>query len=192
MTTTMEKRLFERSEQSLIKQAQNGNKSAWMKLIAQYESQVFNYALRMVGHRDDALDLMQDIFISVFRNLSSFRGESQFKTWLYRIAHYRCVEYYRRRKPTLSLDDEPEMMDESNQHCPSTSAEHTSQAQALGKAMQTLSVNQRVVVELKFFHHFTFDEIANQIGVSSNTVKSRLYAALDKLKNILEVEYAQA
>ncbi|MDN3651753.1 RNA polymerase sigma factor [Thalassotalea ponticola] len=181
--------MFERSEKSLIKLAQRGNKSAWMKLIGQYEKQVYNYALRMVGNRDDALDLMQDIFISVFRNLTTFRGDSQFKTWLYRIAHYRCVEFYRRHKPTLSLDESPPMVDDSNQFCPLTDAEQQSQAKRLTIAMQTLSVNQRVVIELKFFHHFTFEEIATQIGVSSNTVKSRLYAALDKLKHVLEVEY---
>ncbi len=60
----------------------------------------------------------------------------------------------------------------------------------LASAMQSLPLSQKAVVELKFFGQFTFDEIAQQLGISSNTAKSRLYAALAKLKTILEVEYA--
>ncbi|WP_371189646.1 RNA polymerase sigma factor [Thalassotalea maritima] len=181
--------MFERSDQTLIEKAKKANKSAWFALISRYEKQVYNYALRMVGNRDDALDLMQDIFISVYRNLSSFRGDSQFKTWLFRIAHFRCVEFYRKKRPTMSLDDESEMVDQDQRNLPCASSEISSQQNHLAKAMQCLSVNQRVVIELKFFHQYTFEEIGKQIGASTNTVKSRLYAALAKLKDLLEVEY---
>ncbi|TKB43186.1 RNA polymerase sigma factor [Thalassotalea mangrovi] len=181
--------MFERSDETLIKQALKGKKSAWVQLVRRYEKGIYNYALRMVGHPDDAMDLMQEIFIAVFRNLSSFRGDAKFKNWLYRIAHYRCIEFYRRKRPTQSLDDEPQEVTEESDQQPEQLMHQTQQALALANAMQRLPINQRTVVELKFFQHFTFDEIANQLGVSSNTVKSRLYSALDKLRGVLEVDY---
>ncbi len=181
--------VFERSDQTLIKQALKGKKSAWVALVKRYEKNLYNYTLRMVSNKDDALDLMQDIFIAVFRNLSSFRGESEFKSWLFKIAHYRCIEYYRRKKPMQSLDDVPEQEEESADVCPEHQLHLGQQARELTIAMQTLPFNQKIVVELKFFQHCTFEDIANQLGISINTAKSRLYSALDKLRDQLEVNY---
>jgi len=181
--------VFERSDDTLIKQALKGKKSAWIALVKRYEKNLYNYCLRMVSNPDDALDLMQDIFVAVFRGLANFRGDSPFKGWLFRIAHYRCIEYYRRKKPMQSLDDAPEQEDESVEVCPEQQLHSGQQANALHKAMQSLPVNQKLVVELKFFQQCTFEDIAHQLGISTNTVKSRLYSALDKLKGQLEVSY---
>lgn len=181
--------VFERSDETLIKQALKGKKSAWVALVKRYEKNLYNYTLRMVSNREDALDLMQDIFIAVFRNLSSFRGDSPFKGWLFRIAHYRCIEFYRKKRPTQSLDDVPEQQDDFNQANPEHQMHQGQEATNLVQAMQTLPFNQKIVVELKFFQHCTFEDIAGQLGISINTAKSRLYSALDKLKEQLEENY---
>ena len=181
--------MFERSDETLIKQALNGKKQAWVALVKRYEKNLYNYTLRMVSNKDDAMDLMQDIFVAVFRNLSSFRGDSQFKSWMFKIAHYRCIEFYRRKKPTQSLDDLPELQEEADNDCPEQHMHRGQQAKELHVAMQSLSFNQKIVVELKFFQHCTFEDIAQQLGISTNTAKSRLYSALDKLKDQLEVNY---
>ncbi|AWB58821.1 MULTISPECIES: sigma-70 family RNA polymerase sigma factor [unclassified Colwellia] len=183
--------MFERSDETLVKQALKGKKSAWVTLVKRYEKNLYNYTLRMVSNPDDALDLMQDVFMAVFRNLASFRGDSPFKGWLFKIAHYRCIEFYRRKKPTQSLDDAPEQQEQSDDTCPEAHFFSGQQASLLKKAMQTLPVNQKLVVELKFFQHCTFDDISKQLGVSVNTVKSRLYSALDKLKDHLELDHVK-
>ena len=179
--------MFEKSDEQLIEKALGGNKKAWLNLLRRYESGVYNYGIRMTGNNDDALDLMQEVFISVFRNLANYRGDGCFRGWLFKIAHYRCIEFYRRKRPNQSLDDVPEIestalpMDElllTNQ-----------QSHQLVSAMQYLPVAQKAVIELKFFGQFTFDEIAQQLDISVNTAKSRLYSALAKLKTLLEVEY---
>lgn len=180
--------MFEQSDEKLIIKAVNGNKKAWIKLIQRYEKAIYNYALRMVSNADDALDVMQDIFISVFRNLASYRHEGSFKGWLFRIAHYRVIEYYRRKRPMQSIDDEPPIEDENN-HGPEQGMFARRQDAQLVSAMQRLPLAQKTVVELKFFGDFTFEEIAGQLGISANTAKSRLYGGLEKLKNMLEVEY---
>ena len=180
--------MFEKRDEQLVAKALKGDKRAWLQLIKRYEKPIYHYGIRMTGSASDAADLMQEIFVSVFKSLQNFRGDGSFKGWLFRIAHYRCMEFYRRKRPEQTLDEVPEMACE--QHAADETIFRDQTSASLSRAMQQLPVNQRAVVELKFFGHFTFDEIAGQLGVSSNTVKSRLYAALGKLKTELECEYA--
>jgi len=177
--------VFKRSDDVLISQALAGKKSAWLALVKRYEKGVYNYALRMVNNHADAMDLMQDIFISVYRNLHTFRAESPFKGWLFKIAHYRCIEFYRKKRPMQSIDDLPEILDEQSNECPEHSLVIKQQSSVLMQAMQRLPIKQKLVVELKFFQQCTFDDIAHQLGISTNTAKSQLYSALDKLKVFL-------
>jgi len=174
--------VFERSDETLIAQALKGKKSAWLTLVKRYEKRIYNYALRMVNNPADAMDLMQDIFIALFRGLHTFRGDSPFKGWLFRIAHYRCLEFYRRKRPMQSIDDVPEQEDENSATCPEQQLFSKQASSSLISAMKLLPVKQKLVVELKFFQQCTFTEIAQQLGISTNTAKSQLYSALDKLK----------
>jgi RNA polymerase sigma-70 factor (ECF subfamily) len=180
--------MFEKTDEQLIAKALHGNKKAWLNLLKRYEKQIYHYGMRMTGKNEDALDLMQEVFISVFRNLSTYRNEGSFKSWMFRIAHFRCIEFYRRKKPMQGLDDTPEV------ECDAMSAvdkiyTHQENKQLIS-AMQQLPLAQKAIVELKFFGQFTFDEIAEQTGISANTAKSRLYGALEKLKTLMEVDYA--
>lgn len=176
--------MFKKRDEKLVEQALNGNKKAWYTLIARYETAMYQYGIRMTGNSHDAADLMQEIFISVFRGLTCFKGEGSFKSWLYRIAHCRCVELYRKRKPSVDIDDIQSPLCDAP--CPEMQLSSNRESRALMQAMQQLPLGQKAVVELKFFGQFTFDEIAEQMDISANTAKSRLYAALAKLKLELE------
>jgi len=180
--------VFKRSDDVLISQALAGKKSAWVALVKRYEKGLYNYALRMVSNHADAMDLMQDIFMAVFRNLHTFRAQSSFKGWLFKIAHYRCIEYYRKKRPMQSLDDTPEQLAEESADCPEQALFSQQQSSALMKTIQKLPIKQKLVVELKFFQQCTFDDIGQQLGISTNTAKSQLYSALDKLKLYLQAE----
>ena len=180
--------MFKRSDDVLISQALAGKKSAWVALVKRYEKGLYNYALRMVSNHADAMDLMQDIFMAVFRNLHTFRAQSPFKGWLFKIAHYRCIEYYRKKRPMQSLDDTPEQLAEESADCPEQALFAQQQSSALMKTIQKLPIKQKLVVELKFFQQCTFDDIGQQLGISTNTAKSQLYSALDKLKLYLQAE----
>jgi len=180
--------VFKRSDDVLISQALAGKKSAWVALVKRYEKGIYNYALRMVNNHADAMDLMQDVFVALYRNLHTFRAESPFKGWLFKIAHYRCIEYYRKKRPMQSLDDTPEQIDEESNDCPEQELFAKQQSSVLIKIIKKLPIKQKLVVELKFFQECTFDDIAQQLGISTNTAKSQLYSALDKLKVFLEAE----
>ena len=180
--------MFEKSDEQLIAKALHGDKQAWLNLLKRYEKPIYNYGIRMTGKREDALDLMQEVFISVYRNLASYRNEGSFKSWLFRIAHYRCIEFYRRKRPMEGLDDIPEI--ESHEMQVDQQLAARSENKQLVNAMQQLPLAQKSVIELKFFGQFTFEEIAELTGMSVNTAKSRMYGALEKLKTLMELDYA--
>ncbi len=182
--------LINTSDQNLIDKALGGSQRAWLKLVRRYESRVYNYCLRMCGSSNDAMDLMQEVFLAVYRNLPNFRGQSQFITWLFRIAANKSTDWLRGRHriPThnaIQVEPEHKISEESPHHQLQT---EQSNAQ-IQHSLAVLPDDQRLVIELKFFQHFTFEEIAHQLGISPNTAKTRLYAALNKLKGQLEVQH---
>lgn len=178
---------FKQSDDTLITKALNGDQQAWHKLVKRYEALVYSYALRMTSNSSDAMDLMQETFVSVCKNLHQFKGQSAFKTWLMSLAHFRCVDYYRRRK--LDLDDEQIVdnlvsIDEGGH--PSQHFEKNKTKGELLSYLSQLPFEQKLVVEQKVYQQLTFEQIAEQMGVSTNTVKSKFYSALDKLKRAIE------
>ncbi len=175
--------LGERTDEQLIAKALEGSERAWNRLVQRYEKRVYNYALRMVGHQDDAMDLMQDVFMSVYRNLGSFRGDAPFGAWLFRIAAFRCTDHFRKRR--FQQEEYEDMEDvESDPLLTVESARHNGD---IVRLLHRLSQEQRQVVELKFFQNFTFEEIGGQLGISTNTAKTRLYAALKKLRTSADI-----
>jgi RNA polymerase sigma-70 factor (ECF subfamily) len=176
------------TDEVLVTRAVAGSNSAWNKLIKRYEKRVYNYALRMVSHPDDAFDLMQEVFMGVHRNLGNFRGDAPFPAWLFRIASFRCTDYLRRRKFHDEFDEERGFLNGAPGPEEQTFTTHANKK--ISVALGTLSDDQRQVVELKFFQHFTFEDIAGQLGISANTAKTRLYSALRKLKQHEELRDA--
>ncbi|MES2605680.1 MAG: sigma-70 family RNA polymerase sigma factor [Pseudomonadota bacterium] len=183
------------SDEMLIERALDGSQRAWVKLVERHERLVFNYCLRQMRNRSDATDLMQDVFLAVYRHLPSYRGEGVFAAWLMRIAVNKTMDLLRtrQRSPQVETDDEAEtaMLDwhAPDEHGPAFVYEQNSNNTQIHALLQILPVEQRLVVELKFFQHFTFEQIGVQTGVSVNTVKSRLYASLQKMKDQLEANH---
>lgn len=184
--------MFKATDKRLVEQALKGKTKAWTQLVERYEQRVFHYGLRMMPSRDDALDLLQDTFTSVFKSLSSWDANNAFKPWLMTIAHRRCVEFYRRRREYDSWSEEHETTSPASDSCPELSYNNDQQLQLLLQALHRLPMDQRVVVEAKFFQQLTTREIAERQGDSENTIKSRLYSGLEKLKMYLEGVYEQA
>ncbi len=178
--------MFAPSDERLIERALDNNKQAWLQLVKRYEGLVYNYGLRMLGQREDAQDLLQDVFLSVFRNLAGWRGDASFKTWLLTIAHHRCIEVYRRRRDHLDMDSVDSQASEQDWHHPEQVYQGQQRGNQLVAALQKLPLEQRHVVELKFFQHLPLADIAAQLEVPLSTVKSRLYSAVEKLQRDLE------
>lgn len=178
----------EASDEKLIAHAVRGSAGAWLKLVRRYERRLYNYALRMVGHPDDAADLMQEIFMGAYRNLPGYRGDGAFPAWLFRIASFRCTDYLRRRRQHDEFREGDGAVLSPNDPEVSLLATHANRE--ITAALARLPADQRHVVELKFFQGFTFEDIAGQLGVSPNTAKTRLYTALKTLRHNEELRDA--
>jgi RNA polymerase sigma-70 factor (ECF subfamily) len=178
--------MFNETDQKLIFKALNGSQGAWSKLVRRYETEVYNHALRMTHSEADAFDLLQEIFLAVFRNLPNFRGDSKFRTWLYRISSNRAIDFLRKKKHPESAKELEEIAGNEDPH---RDLHLDQQNKMIHSLMKQLPAEQRILLELKFFQHFTFDEISAQLGISPNTVKTRLYSGLSKLKQHAENTY---
>jgi len=177
------------SDKRLIDKALNGSERAWDRLVRRYEKQVYNQALRLSGNQADALDLTQDVFIAVYRNLPNYRADGAFGAWLNRIAVNRSNDHLRssQRQPQNSGEELEQIPGGT---MPDDSVQLSQRNREILKMLGQLSADQRLVVELKFFQQQTFEEIAQQLGISSNTVKTRLYGAIRKLQQHAEVFHA--
>jgi RNA polymerase sigma-70 factor (ECF subfamily) len=183
---------FNESDQQLIEKALDGSQRAWVKLVRRHETRVYNYCLRLCGNATDAMDLMQDVFLAVYRNLPNFRGDSQLTTWLFRIASNKTTDWLRRhqRAPTSGAESLEQIEHEIHDDASPQGLLHQQQSNhAIVCHLSRLSEEQRLVIELKFFQHFTFDEIAKQLNLPPSTVKTRLYTALKKLRGQMEVKH---
>ena len=181
-------------DQALVEAAVAGSKPAWDKLVRRYENRIYNYGLRLTGNASDALDLTQDVFLGVFRNLHRFRGDARFSSWIFRIAHNKAVDLNRRRAllQGQSFGTDENQLNESRLADPDPAAEpdkrlaRSQQNKQIQLLLQHLPMEQRLVVELKIFQSMTFEEIAQAQEISENTAKTRFYTALRKLKSKLE------
>ena len=184
------------TDHDLICRALDGSQRAWVRLVEKHERMIYNYCLRQCRSRSDAMDLMQEVFLAVYRHLPSYRSEGEFPAWMMRIAVNKTMDFHRQRQrlPQTEGDEQAEAAILEWQAPHNQEPAHTHETLMTNadivRQLQTLPLEQRLVVELKFFQHLTFEEISRLSGVSVNTVKSRLYASLQKLKDILEANHA--
>jgi len=157
-------------DQELIRRFRQGDRDAFVALMARHEAKVYNLAYRMLGRAEDASDATQEAFLSCFRHLGSFRGDAAFSTWLHRIAVNACFDLIRRRPATTSLDQEITE--------PAAVADHAEQAAAAAdvhRALLAIPPEFRAVLILHELQDVPVEEIASALDVPVGTVKSRLH-----------------
>ncbi len=182
------------SEAALIQRCTAGEEVACAELVAGHERMVYALALHLLGDRDEALDLSQEVFLRVFRTLHAFRGQSALKTWIYRIVVNQArnrQRFWRRRHRSeqVSLDqhvvehgDLPQPGDDTSPHRAFARKELASR---LWSALDRLPFDQRTVVVLREIDGLSYDEIAFSLGVAVGTVKSRLTRGRQTLRQAL-------
>lgn len=184
-------------DEALIAAALNGSAFAWEKLVKRYESKMYNYGLRLMGNRGDAMDLLQEVFLGVYRNLHRFRGDAKFSTWIFRIAHNKAIDLNRRKRLLtgypLAGEEEVDLFEvipaELGEE-PDVKLMQSQQNNRTIALLTQLPMEQKLIVELKIFQSMTFEEIADMQDISENTAKTRFYTALKKLKSAAEEKHA--
>ena len=163
-------------DRQVIERVLKGETDAFNILIREWEKPIFNFILRMIGDRDEAMDLCQDCFMKAYRELRTLKDRDRFSSWLYRIAHNTCLSKIRRDHGKTWVELDPDQG--SRPSAPENRI-------AVEKALQHLPEDQREVVVLKVFHALKFEEIAAIQNAPVSTVKSRLYMGFEKLRSIL-------
>ncbi len=162
----------------------NGDDRAFAKLVNRYKERIFLVVMRIVRNRDEAKDLAQDAFIKAYRNRQSFRADSSFYTWVYRIAVNLSLNYINRNRERQadSLDD----TDASNFSIdPDLTVEQEELRKTIDKAIKELPARQRTVFVLRHYEEKSHAEIADLLSITEGAVKANYHQAVQKLKGFL-------
>lgn len=182
---------LEDQEQALIRGAREGDVACFGELVRRHERTVYSVVARMMRSRDETDDLVQEVFVSAWRAIGSFRGEANFGTWLHRIAVNATLKRLEslKRRDSLSLDDPGlgigDQLSASGDDGPLESVLTLEQKEAVRRSLDALSERHRMTVVLYYFEQCSCDEIARVMECSVGTVWSRLHYACKKLKGEL-------
>ena len=164
-------------DRALVKRYLEGQRDAASGLVNRYQQRLFNVALRMLGNVQDAEDVTQTVFLNAFRKLETYDPRYRFFSWIYRMTVNESLNVLKRRKRTVTLEDELAIP------APGAAPDRAATAEdRVGKALMWLNPDDRAVVVLKYFVSFSYQEIADVLEIPVRTVKSRLYTARERLR----------
>jgi RNA polymerase sigma-70 factor (ECF subfamily) len=177
-------------EQSLIQRAQKGDPDAFETLVDEHQRYVYNLALRVLKDENEALDLTQETFVRAWTALPNFRGQSQFRTWLYRITTNLCYNRLPNLRRSLNdlgddiLPDVPEPEDTATN--PLRAIESSEIRTRLHRAIDELEANYKILIVMRYHDELSYEEIASLLNLPLGTVKTGLFRAKEKLRLTLQ------
>ncbi|RHJ80006.1 RNA polymerase sigma factor [Parabacteroides sp. AM08-6] len=171
-----------------IKRIQAGDTACFACLLDKYSRQVYSLIFKVVRNREDAEELAQDVFVKVYRYLSSFKGDSSFSTWIYRIAYNTAISETRKKKHEfLAIEDAIINNVSEEEVAEALGRSDTSvQMNKLDAALEQLPPEERAIILLFYIKEKTIDDIADITGLSSSNVKVKLHRIRKKLFVILK------
>lgn len=180
-------------ELEIILRVRAGDTDAFEALVLEHQNKVYSLALRMVGNEEDARDMAQEAFIRAFNSLASFRGESKFSVWLYRLTSNICIDFLRGRakRRTVSLNWEDEDGEEGEleipdeRFSPEARLERTELRESVRRGLDSLSPEYREILLLREINGLSYDEISRALNLEEGTVKSRIFRARKNLSEFL-------
>lgn len=181
-------------ESAVILKVQQGDANAFEALVTAYQKQVYSLALRTVGNPEDAADLSQEAFLRAYRSIGSFRGDSKFSVWLYRLTTNICIDFLRSkgRKPTVSLtmendDEETQELDVADDRFdPEENFQRAELQRAVQRGLNSLPEEFRTILILRELEGMSYAEIGEILHLEEGTVKSRLFRARSRLCDFLK------
>jgi RNA polymerase sigma-70 factor (ECF subfamily) len=181
------------NEKQLIQKAKMGDEKSFESLILGCQSKAYNIAIRYLKNEEDAMDALQESFIKIFRHLKSFKEDSRFDTWVYRIVVNTCNDILRKnstRKTTDSIfrsEDDKETVIEipDSSGSPEEVFDKKEKSEFIVACMDKLSQDQREIIILRDIQGFSYDEISEILKCSVGTVKSRINRSRLKLREIM-------
>jgi RNA polymerase sigma-70 factor (ECF subfamily) len=181
-------------EAALIQALKEGRPDAFRMLVTEQGDRVYNTVLSMVQHPEDAEDVVQDVFVSVYQHVGRFRGDAKLSTWIYRIAVTKSLEALRRSsrkqgRMTESLSDETGRIPAASFHHPGVQIENRERAAVLFRAMSLLPEKQKTAFVLHKAEGLSYAEIADVMELTLPSVESLIYRARQGLQKLLANYY---
>lgn len=186
------------TQESSLKRVDMQDRIDFDQVFERYNSMVFSLAYQVLGDWEEALDVSQEVFLTIYRKLDSFRGESSLKTWIYSIALHRAANRYRwwnrlRRRGSVSLEDhlarkpgeDYSISLKSSIRSPEQELLLKEEREQITRWLQELPLLQRAAVILRDIEGLTYEEIAESLKVSLGTVKSRIARGRELLKRLI-------
>jgi RNA polymerase sigma-70 factor (ECF subfamily) len=173
--------MIEMDDADLVDECIKGNPQAFGQIVDRYEKVIFNLAYRMSNSIYDAEDITQNVFIKVYENLRKYNRHYKFFSWLYRMAVNESLNLVKFRKKLDRLDGSHAVADPT----PEIKYQQTETEQLIQAALMSLKADYRLVMILKHFQNFSYEEIARVLKISEKKVKSRLYTARQLVGQIL-------
>ena len=184
--------MAEQDDLSLIRECLDGQTEAFNTLVLRHQNRLYNTLVNVLNSSEDARDVAQDAFVQAFQKLASFRGDSAFYSWLFRIAMNAAISLERKRKPVSSIDaardaSGQEPTDQHAQSAPSSSMETAETQEMVRKALAQLSEEYRTALVLKEMEGLRYEEIADILKCPIGTVRSRIHRARSELRDTLSI-----
>ncbi len=186
----------ELQDDELVDRSRDGDEKAYRELVTRYQQRAFRIAYDILRRREDAEDAVQEAFVKAYLSLSSFRGQSSFYTWLYRIVYNMSIDFKRKqgRGGGPASEFKEEILNENptassvlgKVEAPEAVALRKEQGKRIQQALAELSEEHRAVITLREFEGMSYDEIAECSGVSKGTIMSRLHYARKKMQELLK------
>ncbi|CCC57844.1 RNA polymerase sigma factor [Caloramator australicus] len=171
-------------ETLLIQQCKENDIDAFESLFKQYENKIYNIAYYILKNEHDAMDVTQEVALKIYRSISNFKGDSKLSTWIYRITYNTCLDYIKKRKEDLSLDEYIAIEGETIDNTEDT-YESNELRNIIKNCILKLNEDFRTIIVLRDVHGFSYQEIAGILNIEVGTVKSRLNRAREALKKEL-------
>lgn len=176
-------------EKELIQLVRKGDLDAYGEIVREYQSSVFNVCLRILGNTQEAEDLTQEAFLRAYRNIAHYDPSRPFGPWMRVLAANLCYNHLNKaRLDQAPLEDEREKLQEDHHQSPERLLELSQEHQDLYQKIWQLPENQRITLELRHFQGLTYQEMAAELNLPLNTVRSHLYRARRNLAELLEEE----
>jgi RNA polymerase sigma-70 factor (ECF subfamily) len=171
-------------DEALIRRIGAGDRQAMQVLFARHHVRVYRFTLRLVRNTATAEDVINDVFLDVWRQADRFQGKSSVSTWLFGIARFKALSVLRRRSDK-ELDDATADAIEDPDDDPGVAMEKRDKAAIMRDCLQLLSVEHREIIDLVYYHEKSVEEVAAITGVPEATVKTRMFYARKKLGEVL-------
>ena len=171
-------------DETLVERCREGDGKAFAVLVGRYHRPIYNAAYRVLGNADDASDITQVVFMRVTERLDEFDSRYKFFSWIYRIALNESLNLARKHGREEPLDEEADVAGAASAE-PEWIADRTELAERVQRAVMGMNVDDRAVITLRHFSDCSYREMSAILGIAEKTVKSRLFAARRRLRELL-------